>query len=77
MHREFCLGKALECQLMALETPPRLATEWLRMANEWRVAATEAAPIEVPQDPGTKPHSALKQTRQQRRRVDENPHEKG
>ena|GEM_PF-5690504 len=41
--RAFCMAKALECELNAGQIPdPAAAREWLRMASEWRLAATGA-----------------------------------
>ena len=40
---DFCLSKAEECELAAQKTTsPDLRLEWLRIANEWRVAAFHA-----------------------------------
>lgn len=36
----FCIAKAEECELLAAQTVcPAAAREWLRMADEWRLAA--------------------------------------
>lgn len=41
--RAFCMAKALECELNAGQVAdPTTAREWLRMANEWRLAAVGA-----------------------------------
>jgi hypothetical protein len=43
--KDHCLSKAEECELWAAEfSDDQLAAEWLRMAEEWRIAAT------LPQD---------------------------
>ena len=38
----FCAEQAETCELMALEVrDPRLKSEWLMMAREWRLAAED------------------------------------